>query len=47
MPFRLCELQLMEQPVEQPCYCLFRLCVEKEKNALYTYSIVENIPYKF
>ena len=31
MPFRICELQLMEQPVEQPCYWDFRLCGERKK----------------
>ena len=37
----------MEQPVEQPCYCDFRLCGKKRKNAMYKYSNNENIPYKF
>ena len=28
--YREWEYQLMEQPVEQPCYCEFRLCVKKK-----------------
>ena len=36
----------MEQPVEQPCYCDFRLYGKKRKNALYKYSYNENIPYQ-
>ena len=45
MPYRLCEKQLMEQPVEQPyCYCDFRLCGNKKK-ALYKYSNEENTLY--
>ena len=50
MSYRLCEKQLMEQPVEQPCYkCDFRFCArgKKKKNALYKYSNNENIPYQF
>ena len=30
MSYRLCESQLMEQLVEQPCYCDFRLCGKKK-----------------
>ena len=37
----------MEQPVEQPCNCDFRLYGKKRKNALYKYSDNENIPYQF
>ena len=33
----------MEQPVEQPWYCDFRLCGKKNKNALYKHSENENI----
>ena len=48
MSYRLCQSQLMELPVEQPCYGEFRLCgKEKKKNALYKYSKNENIPYNF
>ena len=31
MPYRLCEYQFMEQPVEQPSLCDFRLCGKKKK----------------
>ena len=31
MPDRLCEEQLMEQPVRQPCYCDVRLCGKKKR----------------
>ena len=33
----------MEQPVEQPCYCDFRLYGKKKKNALYKYSNKKHI----
>ena len=47
MPYRLCEEEkLLEQPVEQPCYCDDRLC-GKEKNALCKYSYNRNITYGF
>ena len=36
----------MEQPVEQPCYCDFKL-ERKRKNALYKFTNNENIPYQF
>ena len=47
MLYCLCEQQLMEQSVKQPCYCDFRLCGKKRQNALYKYSNNENIPYQF
>ena len=39
--------QLMQQPVEQPCYCDFMLYGKKRKYSLYKYSNNENIPYQF
>ena len=32
MSYCLCENQLMELPVKQPCYCDFRLCARGKKN---------------
>ena len=36
----------MEQPIEQPCYCDFRLCGKIRKNTLYKVFNNENIPYQ-
>ena len=31
MPYRLCGYKIMEQPVEQPCYCDVRLSGKEKK----------------
>ena len=36
----------MEQPIEQRCYCDFRLCGQIRKTTLYNIFNNENIPYQ-
>ena len=38
MPYRLCEYQLLERPVEQPCNCEVRLCGKKNELCKYFYN---------
>ena len=48
MHYRLCEKQLMEQPVEQPFHCGFRLCGNKKKDPLCILTVYnKNNPYEF
>ena len=42
MPYRLCEKQLMEQPVKQPCNCDIMLYGEKKRTRFGNFLMIRN-----